>query len=272
MKDSAHNIKISILLPTRGRQQMLKRSIMSLIDNASCADQIEILLGFDSDDPESFEFFQHDIGPELDQHAVTYTCLGFDPLGYEKLHVYVNTLAGSANGEWFVFWNDDAIMQQEGWDSVILSHSGKFCLQAFDTHNMHPYSIFPVVPREWFQLFDRLSNHQLNDAWLSQIAWMLDIVERIDVKVDHDRFDLTGNNKDQTFESRRIFEGNPKDPRDFNHVSYRSQRFNDANIIAQYLSAKGLDMTRWDKICKGTQDPWDTMIACDINKQIVRLP
>lgn len=272
MKDSINSIKISILLPTRGRQQMLKRSIMSLIDRATSAAEIEILLGFDSDDSDSWEYFQHDIAPELDRQDVTYTCLEFDPLGYEKLHIYVNTLAAAAIGDWLVFWNDDAVMQDQGWDKVILSHSGRFCLQAFNTHNLHPYSIFPVVPRAWYQLFDRLSLHQLNDAWLSQVAWMLDIVQRIDVRVEHDRFDLTGNNKDQTFQSRRIFEGNPKDPRDFNHVSYRAQRFNDATKIAKYLSEQGIDMTRWDRICRGEQDPWDTMIACDVNKQIVRLP
>jgi hypothetical protein len=272
MKHSDHQVKISILLPTRGRQQMLKNSIMSLVDTAGTPSQIEILLGFDSDDGESFDYFQQHIAPVLDDLEVTYTCLEFDPLGYEKLHIYVNTLAANANGEWLVFWNDDAIMQDRDWDSVILSHSGKFCLQAFDTHNLHPYSIFPVVPREWFALFGRLSNHQLNDAWLSQVGWMLDIVERINIRVNHDRFDLTGNNKDQTFQARRVFEGNPKDPRDFNYVTYRAERFNDANTIAQHLRKKGIDMTRWDKICSGEQDPWDTMIACDVNKQIMRLP
>jgi hypothetical protein len=70
-------------------------------------------------------------------------------------------------------------------------------LQAFNTHNRHPYSIFPIVPKEWYNLIGHLSLHQLNDAWLSQIAWMLDIVKQIPVEVLHDRADLTGNNKDE---------------------------------------------------------------------------
>lgn len=261
---------ISILLPTRGRTEQLATSIASLLDLADAPDQIEWMLGFDTDDQDSLSYFEENIAPTIDASGGTYTVLGFDPVGYERLNVYVNTLADHGTGDWLVFWNDDAVMKSQHWDTAIKRHTGRFCLQAFDTHKLHPYSIFPIVPKEWRDIVGHLSGHQLNDAWLSQIAWMLDIMVRIDIKVEHDRADLTGNNNDETFKKRRIYEGNPSDPRDFNYVSYRTQRFAEATKISQWLKERGVETPFFDAVTQGKQDPWEKMLASDVNKQMMR--
>lgn len=268
---SNNTTKISILLPTRGRTEQLLRSVGSLIDTADSPEEIEFLFGFDNDDLETVEWFQEHVIDKLDARNCEYTCMQFEPLGYERLNVYVNTLAEHAEGDWFVFWNDDAVMETCGWDTVIKSYTGRFCLQAFDTHNLHPYSIFPIVPREWLSVMGHLSKHQLSDAWMSQIAWMLDIVERIDVKVRHDRYDLTGNNLDSTFKNRKIFEGNVGDPRDFNHVNNRVTRFKEAQKIANYLKSKGVVTDHWDNVLAQKVDPWVKMLAADVNHQITKI-
>ena len=268
--DDQNNAKISILLPTRGRTIMLKESIDSLINNAQSPNTIEWLLGFDNDDDASSTWFIDNVVPLIEQSGGTYKVLSFPPMGYENLHKYVNGLAKIATGKWFVFWNDDAIMQDQNWDTTISSVKD-FCIQAFDTHNKHPYSIFPIVPRKWYELLGYLSKHQLNDAYISQIAWMLDIMLRIDVRVDHRRFDLTGDNKDDTFLRRRIFEGNKDDPRDFNHISQRRFRIHDATKIAGYFKSLGRDMSHWDKILAGDQDPWTKMLEADVNNQVRKI-
>ena len=262
---------ISILLPTRGRTDQLNRSILSLIDRADSPESIQWLLGFDNDDLETYHWFAKNTLPKIAESGGRYTCTNFNPLGYTKLHEYVNSLAANARGNWFVFWNDDAVMKTSGWDTEIISHTGEFCLQAFDTHNKHPYSIFPIVPREWFELIGHLSLHQLNDAWLSQIAWILDIVKPIPVEVLHDRADLTGNNDDSTYRQRKIFEGNIDDPRDFNYVNNRVARFKEVTMVAEYLKSKGHDMCRWNDILAQRVDPWDKMLAADVNNQVSRL-
>lgn len=265
---SKNSAKISILLPTRGRTTQLLRSVNSLIELAADPVSIQWLFGFDNDDLETYKWFQEHVLPKIITSGAKYTCMGFEPLGYSKLNEYVNRLAAKAVGDWFVFWNDDAVMQTQGWDTEIVSHTGTFCLQAFDTHNKHPYSIFPIVPKEWFELIGHLSLHQLNDAWLSQIAWMLDIVKQIPVKVLHDRADLTGNNQDETFRNRIIYEGNPTDPRDFNHIDLRKIRINEANQIAVYLSNKGYKLEHWKKACETGDDVWSKMMAADVNNHM----
>lgn len=260
--------KISILLPTRGRTEQLKRSVLSLIDLADQPESIEWLFGFDEDDPESISYWQKNIAPLIDQSQGSYVCIEYEPMGYVRLNEYVNDLASRAHGDWFVFWNDDAIMLDQGWDTEIAKYTGKFCLQAFETHNGHPYSIFPIVPRQWFQILGHLSQHQLNDAWLSQIGWLLDIVIRIPINVEHERYDLTGKNHDATYQQRKVFEGNTADPRDFNHVSNRIKRFGEAARLAQYLKANNYDTSHWQQVNDGKIDPWAKMLAADVNKHL----
>lgn len=263
---------VSVLLPTRGRSHILKRSIRSLLDHAQQPEQVEYRLAFDTDDRGSFAYFSDEIAGDIDSAGSSYTCLGFDPMGYENLHQYVNQLAAGAQGRWLFFWNDDAVMETEGWDNIIADHQ-EFAVLRVLTHREHPYAIFPVVPKTWFEILGHLSQHQLSDAWISHIGYMMDIVETVPIHVTHDRFDLTGNNRDQTYRARRVFEGNIEDPRDFNHPDQRWRRIDDAVKLANALVAQGRDMTWFRDVVEGRQDPWAKMTdsAHDPNQQLSRI-
>jgi hypothetical protein len=261
---------ISILLPTRGRTGSLKRSLVSLIDLVHDHSDIELLLGFDDDDTATVDYFMTHIVPELDSRGVVYTASEFPPMGYVRLNDYVNALAGQAQGQWMMFWNDDAVMHTQDWDLRIHDHDGKFRVLRMPTHNEHPYAIFPIIPREWYDLFGYVSAHQLNDAWISQIAYMLNIMQDIAVQVTHDRKDLTGNNDDTTFRQRIMLEGRPSDPRDFNHITARQHRVGCARKICDMLEKRGEDMSWFRDVISGRQDPWARMTGpeCDPNGQL----
>ena len=127
-------------------------------------------------------------------------------------------------------------METKDWDEVINSHTGEFKLLApHDNHDGHPYAILPIVPKDWFILMGHLSQNAQNDAWLSHIAYMLDIFERIDVTFVHDRADITGNNDDETFKNRKYMEGNPEDPADFGHPQMQQARMHHASKIDWFL-------------------------------------
>ena len=114
-----HNSKIqlSVLLPTRGRREQLASSIQSLIDHADDAGAIEWLLAFDSDDQDSSAYFLEHIAPRIAESGGVYTCMEFQRMGYARLNDYLNALAPRAQANWWVFWNDDAIMETGGWDA-----------------------------------------------------------------------------------------------------------------------------------------------------------
>lgn len=264
---------ISVLLPTRGRTDALKTSIMSLVDLADQPEKLQFMLGFDNDDQDTLKFANEHIIPTVESAGCQVSVFLFDRMGYLRLNEYVNALASRSSANWLMFWNDDAIMKSKGWDTEIKKLDGKFRVLRMPTHNEHPYAIFPIVPKEWFRLLGYLCPHQISDAWISQTAFMLDIMTTIPVDVLHDRHDLTGNNEDDTYHNRPMLEGNHEDPRDFNHLGWRQRRFNDANKLAWYLNSIGDDVTWFKNVCNGTQDPWAKMISqeFDPNQQVKRV-
>lgn len=262
---------ISVLLATRGRTEQLGRSVRSLFELADNPLKIQIIFAFDKDDKKGLTYFDKQLMPWMIKNHVAYTALSFTRMGYTNLHKYTNAMCTKATGKWMIIWNDDAVVESKGWDTSIMAYDGQFKLLAFDTHNAHPYSIFPIIPREWYDLLGYLSPHPTQDGWVSQQAYMLDIMERTPIKVLHDRHDLTGNNKDDTFEERRMLEGNPNDPMDFHSSQQINLRHYDCAKLAQYMKEKrGLDVTFFENIFKGQQDPWAKLKINDINSQMVQ--
>ena len=262
---------IAVLLPTRGRTEALFKSLSSLIEKADIPDRVELHIAFDKDDEVGKTYFVEHIKPWLDDRKAHYTAKTFNRQGYVRLQVYSNALAKDTDARWLILWNDDAVMESQGWDTEIMKHQGEFKLLAFHTHNDHPYSIFPIVPRDWYDVLGYVSPHAVQDAWVSQQAYMLDIWERIPVWVEHDRHDLTGNNHDATFEHRPMLEGKPSDPDDFHSIQQMEIRHRDCFKLAAHLKHKyNADMTFFENVFKGTQDPWEKLAANDINKQMVQ--
>jgi len=261
---------IAVLLPTRGRTAALSRSIMSLVNRANDLSSIQFLFGFDDDDTVGIGHWTKELEPWLKSKGVKYQALSFEPIGYIRLNEYVTELAKVSDAKWLMFWNDDAIMESLHWDQEIMKNDGNFNVLAVHTHREHPYSIFPIVPRAWLDLFGYMSPHQLSDAYISQVAYMLDIWKRIEVWVTHDRFDLTGNNGDETFRNRPQLENRPNDPEDFHSNKWHRRRIDDAEKLGQYLRSQGQDMTWWDNVKANRQDPWEKLSANDVNKQMTQ--
>ena len=240
---------ISILLPTRKRVKQLEKSVGSLLDNAKHPEKIQPLFGVDEDDTETLEFLKN-------KNYKNQSVLKFKRLGYENLHIYNNSLCAYAQGTWCMFFNDDAIMNTKHWDEKIEAVKG-FKVLRVKEQTGHPYSIFPIFPWDWFRLLDHISLHGQNDAWISEIAYMLDIMENVDIEVTHDRADITGNNNDEVFNERKYNEGNPKDPKDLHHQDMWNKRIADASKLAWYLERLGQKSLHWQKIVRKEINPMD---------------
>ena len=257
------NIDISVLLPVRARPIPMEQCLHTLIDTATSPNRIEILIAFDDDDTDTIEYFMDVIAPYLDSKGVTYSAMQFKRLGYIRLNEYLNKLANHSTGSWIFFWNDDAVMTTTGWDDVIREYNDRFALLRAETNHEHPYAIFPILPRKWVELTDNISPHQINDAWTSQIGWMLDIVITVPIIIEHERFDLTGKNGDDVFKNRPMLEGNPSHPRDFNHMTWRTRRMQEAMKIANYLVPLGYDLEHFKLGIENKIDIWHKMLKLD---------
>lgn len=266
--DTQGTLNISILLPSRGRTETAFRSLRSLVDNADDLTQIEFLVALDDDDVDSHEYFEKTIVPWCNDNNVNITVFLTPRWGYLQLHKYNNFLGSQCKGKWAVFWNDDAIMEDKGWDTEIASHTGQFAVLKFDTHNQHPYSIFPILPRDWIVLFEELSSHQQTDAWVSQIAYLADAMIQLNTRVTHDRADLTGNNNDTTFQERVYREGDTTDPMDINYPATHHKKLHWAGKLVWIRKLLGQDTGWFDMWASGKTDPWQLMMDADVNNQI----
>ena len=92
---SKKNEKISVLLATRQRKEMLDKSIDSLMTNISNTDNVEIMLGIDNDDQETLDIQNEDFQNKMqDDFNVDVQAVLFDRLGYKNLHEYMNAKCG----------------------------------------------------------------------------------------------------------------------------------------------------------------------------------
>ena len=186
---------VSILLPSRGRPQSLARTCESLRAHASDAARIEVLVGYDEDDPRT-----GDVADDLDCRSVV-----FSRHGYDKLHLYVNYLAELAYGRWLFLWNDDAVMQTDFWDLILDRYDSNtsLVLSPSSTGVGHSMCCFPIVS---CALFSRLGHMSLSphiDSWLQDLGNQAGILRNVDVNILHDRYDLTGGHNDETWAESR---------------------------------------------------------------------
>jgi hypothetical protein len=260
----SNEYSIAVLLPTRGRTESLTHSVVSIVSQAEQRDCLQILFGFDDDDTIGLEHFESVIQPFLDDQGVDYEAQVFTSLGYEGLHRYYNHLATSANADWMFVWNDDAVMETPAWDRVIRQYNGQFKLLKVHTHNEHPYSIFPIVPKLWFDTLGVLSRHQMIDAEISQNAYMLDVMEIVDITVTHEQSELTGQH-DDTSKRKTRFEGDTSNPQDFHFAQTVRRRHEDCRVLRDLMQTMNLDTDFFDRIFEGTQDPWEKLKQNDIN-------
>ena len=260
---------ISILMATRGRPELAFKSLKSMIDLAHNVDEIEFCVAIDNDDIKSMDYFKETVVPWFEEKDHNILVMTFDRLGYANLPKYMETLALNSRGAWFIVWNDDALMESQDWDKEIVSYTGQFKLLAFkDNHNEHPYSIFPIVPRDWVVLFGTISPQQAIDAWVSQIAYIVDCFQRIEATVTHDRHDLTGNNDDSTYAEREFLEGDPENPKDAFHPDMVALKQQYVEKVVWFLKCIGQDTGRWAKVLRKEVEPFALMHANDPNKHL----
>lgn len=164
---------ISVLCPSRGRPDLLDKSLRSLLDTAADPSSVELLVGFDDDDEATNQATMKLLRPGIDQVWVT------PRLGYRRLHDYYNALSAIASGDWLLIWNDDAVMHTVGWDAAIAAHPDHVC-------ETIEGMCFPAIPAAWVRHLGHVALEWHNDAWWEMIAKLLDRRVALDLDGSHD--------------------------------------------------------------------------------------
>jgi len=206
---------ISILVPSRQRPELLKRSIESLGEG-----DLEVLIGLDEDDP------------RLEDYQGIGTAVIGPRHGYGSLHSYYNDLAGRARGEWLFLWNDDCVMETPDWIEVVRSYDGRTMVLNPNTNHDNwkiDMNVFPIFPRTLVEVMGHLSLCNHNDSWIEFVAREAGIMTQVPITITHDRADLTGNNDDVVYAERELGYEN------FHSEAMQQERARDVQAIRSYL-------------------------------------
>ena len=139
-------MKLSIIVPTRGRRQQLLRFLDSLADTAADPGRIEVLLVVDADDRDSHEV-RHD-RLALRQIVVAPSL----PMGALNMHG-----CRAATGDCLMLCNDDVVVRTPGWDRRIQSvftsfPDGIVLAHVNDGTFKDSLCIFPCVSRRFVEM------------------------------------------------------------------------------------------------------------------------
>jgi glycosyltransferase involved in cell wall biosynthesis len=140
--------RISFLLPTRGRPQLLRRLFDSLAMHTSSLEDLEIILYLDDDDETGQEISDDRfslikiIGPRLSMGAYNTICLG------------------RASGDFIMLMNDDVIVRTSAWDRRVVElgrtiSDGIFLAYPNDLHIGKRMCTFPILTRKACELLLR---------------------------------------------------------------------------------------------------------------------
>jgi hypothetical protein len=165
-------MKVSVLMPTRQRAEMARKSIESL------GTGVEVLLWIDDDDPQMDEYLKL---KEIKGTAAD----GGPRVGYQNMHLMVNKLAEQATGDWLLLWNDDALMHTPDWTAKLPTPTYK--PEVLNIYNSNPeVNLFPLINRAMYEAMGHYSLSAHCDSWVQDIGNELGIHRFIEgVEVEH---------------------------------------------------------------------------------------
>lgn len=132
--------RISILLPTRKRPDMLLRMLSSLFDTAKHPEMLEVVVYIDDDDTSTLELgfsswnVKRIVGPRQSMGKLNAACYA------------------QSTGEVIILCNDDIIVRTKGWDMLIHRQIVRFPDEVYllypnDLYKGRRLAVFPILSR-----------------------------------------------------------------------------------------------------------------------------
>ena len=190
-----------MLLPTRKRTAMVKKSVTTVLEMATDPSLLHIAVAYDNDDFESHDYFTSNQWQMLVENTgATQEAHRIERIGWQGLHEYYNYLAQNIISDWYFIWNDDAFMRTQGWDQEILAQNNYNGLLSMESNGKRPDStLFPCVSRLWVETFGMIGINPV-DQWIQDVTYPIGAYKRLESKIFHDHYKTTGNNNDEVYQ------------------------------------------------------------------------
>lgn len=203
---------ISLLMPTRGRQPLVRRFFESVLKNTFDKTRVELILYVDDDDFESHKICSNDlnlrviIGPRKTMGAYNTEC-------YED-----------ATGDVIILVNDDMVIRTPNWDLKIDELHNSIDDQIYlaygnDLFKGKDLCAFPILSRKTCKLLKKPYPTEYRGAFID--THLFDIFKRLekmginrtfymeDLIFEHMHYRLGKAEKDQTYVKRGRFDDDP---------------------------------------------------------------
>lgn len=203
---------ISLLLPTRGRRQLVLRFLDSVLATATHPDRVEVIICADDDDPDSHEI--DFAGLALTQIVVPRQNMGaYNAICLER-----------AQGDISVAVNDDMIVRTAGWDEKIRAMDrahpdGIYLAYGNDLFKGRKLCTFPIMSRRMTDLMIDAYPRIYRGAFID--VHLMDIFKRLskrgfdrflyleDVIFEHVHYRVDPSALDKTYTERPRFADDP---------------------------------------------------------------
>jgi hypothetical protein len=205
---------VSVLMPTRRRPELALEAVRSFLRMTRRFNQVEFLFRLDDDDKGSGEKIREELRVGFPNEVNYKIIYGERRRGYADLHLAVNDLCEIATGEWFLLFNDDALMTTMNWDDVFFNLppqvDPEFALLKFfdgygevegdEANGINSWTLFPCIRRGYYDLLKHFSLQTHNDTWVELVHRPLGLLHYFpQIKIKHNRFLESGENDDQVF-------------------------------------------------------------------------
>jgi len=165
------NARISLLLPTRGRPELLRRFLESVLARSERPELVEVVVYADADDPSSHGFqvegleVRTIVGPRASMGDYNTACLE------------------GSRGDIVVLANDDVVIQTRGWDRKLREMHAAMQDRVYlaypnDLFKGRGLSAFPILSRTACRLLGEPFPHAYRGAFIDY--HLLDIFKRLE--------------------------------------------------------------------------------------------
>jgi hypothetical protein len=213
-------MNFSLILNSRHRPQLLGHLLESIHDTTKNPTQIEVLVSFDNDDLESYDFVK--------EHAELWPWAKFEFIERDRnLSTRINRLANMANGRFIFVLNDDVEFVTNGWDEIALNQLdivaddiiyGRTRDNSCDKENTAQYASFPIISKRAVQTLGFFMPPIFVGLGGDVLIWRIfnDVNRVVDVDLDlrhilHETVELVFNPDQTAAEMRANTYANPID-------------------------------------------------------------
>ena len=200
-------VRLSVLLPTRGRPVLLMQAVRSFLQLASAPRRVEVYLIVDDGDLPTIaaaQLLQAEYGSKYVRVLKPSVQLGY--FGFFKR---LNEAASASRGRLLLFADDDMVMTTPNWDDALDAQCNEQLAICYMTEQNCWGWCHPIMTRELFELFGHFTAGSVTDAYLRTLASYAQIEKRVSTVMVRELqcCELAGST-----EPKRCAQGNPLVP------------------------------------------------------------